>query len=64
MVVVNDNGAVDLIKKRKSVDNDTGYSPAPGIEFTPSIATCSKSLFSEQLKKCIKPISRGKLDKE
>ncbi|XP_073120725.1 uncharacterized protein [Henckelia pumila] len=64
MVVVNDNGAVNLIKKRKSVDSDTEYSPAPGIESTPSIATCTKSVLSEQLKKCLKPISRGRHDKE
>ncbi|CAI9755260.1 unnamed protein product [Fraxinus pennsylvanica] len=66
MVVVNDNGEVELIKKRSCMDSEAENTPTTIAESSDAaaIANCSTSIFSEQLKKRLKPKSRGKQDKE
>ncbi|KAL2545734.1 uncharacterized protein Fot_14967 [Forsythia ovata] len=66
MVVVNDNGEVELIKKRSCMDSEVENTPTPIAESpdAAAIANCSTSILSEQLKKRLKPKSRGKHDKE
>ncbi|KAG8374614.1 hypothetical protein BUALT_Bualt10G0013800 [Buddleja alternifolia] len=60
MVVMNDNGEFDLIKKRKCCDSEE-VDNTPVVDSPAStIAPCSKSIISEHLKKCLKPKSRGK----
>ncbi|XP_022878627.1 uncharacterized protein LOC111396423 [Olea europaea var. sylvestris] len=66
MVVVNDNGEVELIKKRSCMDSDVENTPTTIAESSDAaaMANCSTSIISGQLKKRLKPKSRGKREKE
>ncbi|KAI3453404.1 hypothetical protein Pfo_010067 [Paulownia fortunei] len=62
MLVVNDNGEVDVIKKRKCSDSEVDNTPV--VQSPASMAPCSKTRITEQLKKRLMPKSRGKHDKD
>ncbi|KAL8064746.1 hypothetical protein ABFX02_01G111700 [Erythranthe guttata] len=69
MVVMNDNGDVDLIKKRK-LDTNNNHTPLPPLaeeaeeekeeDYSSTLPpSCSKSIISEHIKKYLKSKTRG-----
>ncbi|KAK6146442.1 hypothetical protein DH2020_020311 [Rehmannia glutinosa] len=65
MVVVNDNGEVDLIKKRKCNDSEVDNTPVDETPASVAPPNCPpKYTITEHLKKRLMPKSRGKHDKD